>query len=162
MGFFVLFFFLFPFSSVQLCLMNKTEKSRSNSLLIYRAQESENISCLCYNLWASGRSSAAERPMKLSDQGMLTASAWAIWGASLLLCSTSSTCHCRLSSAGLWKAKWHPQSILSILSSLHASKHLDNRTALCFQRDVRNARPQKAEDGPRAHCWGVFVWVWQI
>lgn len=156
-----LVYFFFCFFSVRLGLMNKTEKSRSNSLLIYRVQESKNTSCLCYNLWAWG-SSAAELPMKLSEQRVLTASAWARWGASLLLCRASSTCHCCLGSAGLWRAKWHLQSTLSILSSLHASKHLDIRTALCFHRDVRNVRPRKAEDGLRACCWGVFVWVWQI
>lgn len=43
-----LVYFFFCFFSVRLGLMNKTEKSRSNSLLIYRVQESKNTSCLCY------------------------------------------------------------------------------------------------------------------
>lgn len=46
----LLFFFFFSSFSVQLRLTNKTEKPRSNSLLIYRVQESEDTSCLCYSL----------------------------------------------------------------------------------------------------------------
>lgn len=119
--------------------MNKTEKPRSNSLLIYRVQESEGTSCLCYSLWALGSSSAAElhhEALRVADDHCC---AWASWGPSLPHCSASCTCNRRLASAGLWKAKWCPQSLLSIPSSLHASRHLDKGTTLCFQRDVRNA-----------------------
>lgn len=52
-------FFGFFFFPVQLCLMNKTEKPRPNSLLICRVQESEDTSCLCYSLQALGSRSAA-------------------------------------------------------------------------------------------------------
>ena len=82
--------------------------------------------------------------------------------ACLPRCSAFSTCNFSLGSAGLWKEKWWPQSLLSIPLSLCAAGSWI-RGLLCVFRGTWGMWGfLKAEVELRAHCWGVFVWVWQI
>lgn len=90
-------------------------------------------------LWEQSRVQLLSSTVKLSEQQRFTATAWASWGASLPCGSASSICNHSLGSAGLWKAKWYPQSFLSILSHLCLSRHLGNRPVLHFQEDVKKA-----------------------